>query len=61
MANGVVSRGFCSRERSSSGFDFVRAGHRVWFPVKTGLLKRTVGHVKSVDGLVLLSRGETLA
>ena len=24
---------------------------RVWFPIKTGLLRRTVGHVKAVDGV----------
>jgi len=24
---------------------------RVWFPIKRGLLKRTVGHIKAVDGL----------
>ena len=34
---------------------------RVWFPVKRGLLRRTVGHIKAVDGLtVAVRKGETL-
>ncbi|HYN38103.1 MAG TPA: ABC transporter ATP-binding protein [Rhodospirillales bacterium] len=34
---------------------------RVWFPIKRGLLKRTVGHVKAVDGVSLhLRAGHTL-
>jgi microcin C transport system ATP-binding protein len=34
---------------------------RVWFPIKRGLLKRTVGHVKAVDGVSLqLKAGHTL-
>ncbi len=34
---------------------------RVWFPVKKGLLRRTVDHVKAVDGVSLeLRRGQTL-
>lgn len=34
---------------------------KVWFPIKRGILKRTVGHVKAVDGLSLEIRpGETL-
>jgi microcin C transport system ATP-binding protein len=34
---------------------------RVWFPIRRGLLKRTVGHVKAVDGIDLsVRRGETL-
>jgi microcin C transport system ATP-binding protein len=34
---------------------------RVWFPVKRGLLRRTVGHVKAVDGVdVLVREGETV-
>jgi len=34
---------------------------RVWFPIKRGLLKRTVGHVKACDGLSLQIReGQTL-
>jgi microcin C transport system ATP-binding protein len=34
---------------------------RVWFPIKTGLLRRTTAHVKAVDGIDLsLRAGETL-
>ena len=37
------------------------ADARVWFPIKRGLLKRTVGHVKAVDGISLrLKAGHTL-
>ncbi len=35
---------------------------KVWYPIKRGFFKRTVGHVKAVDGLDLaLRQGETLA
>ncbi|KAB2914435.1 MAG: ABC transporter ATP-binding protein [Hyphomicrobiaceae bacterium] len=34
---------------------------KVWFPIKSGLLRRTVDHIKAVDGLSLkLRAGETL-
>jgi microcin C transport system ATP-binding protein len=34
---------------------------RVWFPIKRGLLRRTVGHVKAVDGVSLTVReGQTV-
>ncbi|HLI19831.1 MAG TPA: ABC transporter ATP-binding protein [Stellaceae bacterium] len=34
---------------------------RVWFPIKTGLLRRTTGYIKAVDGIDLTLRaGETL-
>jgi microcin C transport system ATP-binding protein len=34
---------------------------RVWFPIRRGLLRRTVGHIKAVDGVTLaIRRGETL-
>jgi microcin C transport system ATP-binding protein len=36
-------------------------GLKVWYPIKRGLLKRTVDHVKAVDGLSLrLREGHTL-
>jgi len=34
---------------------------RVWFPIKAGLLRRTVGHVKAVDGIsVTVREGHTV-
>jgi microcin C transport system ATP-binding protein len=34
---------------------------KVWYPIKRGLFKRTVGHIKAVDGVSLkVRRGETL-
>ena len=34
---------------------------RVWFPIKRGVLRRTVGHIKAVDGISLTVReGHTL-
>jgi microcin C transport system ATP-binding protein len=34
---------------------------KVWFPIKRGVLRRTVGHIKAVDGVDLsIRRGETL-
>lgn len=35
---------------------------RVWFPVQRGVLRRTVDHIKAVDGVdLLLPKGQTLA
>ncbi len=34
---------------------------KVWFPIKRGLLRRTTGHIRAVDGVDLsIRRGETL-
>src|SRR6478736_2536650 len=34
---------------------------KVWFPVKRGVLRKTVGHIKAVDGIsVSVRKGETL-
>ena len=34
---------------------------RVWFPIKRGILRRTIGHIKAVDGVsIALRKGETL-
>ncbi len=38
------------------------AGLKVYFPIRKGLFRRTVGHVRAVDGVSLeLARGQTLA
>jgi microcin C transport system ATP-binding protein len=34
---------------------------RVWFPIRRGFLRKTIGHIKAVDGVTLtVRRGETL-
>jgi microcin C transport system ATP-binding protein len=34
---------------------------KVWFPIKRGLMRKTVGHIKAVDGVsVAVRKGETL-
>jgi len=34
---------------------------KVWFPIKRGLLRRVIGHIKAVDGVsIALRKGETL-
>ena len=36
-------------------------GVKVWFPIKTGLFRRTTGHIKAVDGVdVAVRRGHTV-
>lgn len=35
---------------------------KTWYPIKKGILKRTIGHVKAVDGVSLsINEGETVA
>ena len=34
---------------------------KVWFPIKRGVLRKTIGHIKAVDGVsIALRKGETL-
>ena len=34
---------------------------KVWFPIRRGLLRRTIGHIKAVDGVsIAVRKGETL-
>jgi microcin C transport system ATP-binding protein len=49
-------------ERNEAAPEVMRAKDiKVWFPVKQGFLRRTVDHVKAVDGLSLsLKSGQTL-
>ena len=48
--------------RDANAPDIVTAKDvKVWFPIKAGLLRRTVGHVKAVDGIdIALKAGHTL-
>ena len=49
--------------RSSGGAKKLLAAEdiRVWFPVRAGVLRRTVGHVKAVDGIsVTVRQGRTV-
>ncbi|MBU4531628.1 MAG: ABC transporter ATP-binding protein [Hoeflea sp.] len=49
-------------ERNDAAPEVMRAQDiKVWFPVKQGFLRRTVDHIKAVDGLsVTLKAGQTL-
>jgi len=46
----------------ADGAEIMASGDlRVWFPIKKGVIRRTVGHVKAVDGITLKVRqGHTL-
>jgi len=50
------------RRAAASGREIARADDlRVWFPVRAGVLRRTVGHVKAVDGVsTRISAGRTV-
>jgi peptide/nickel transport system ATP-binding protein len=58
-----VNEDLPGRLPSSSREPLLRVeGLRTWFPVKKGVLRRTVGHVRAVDGVDLqVLRGQTLA
>ena len=47
---------------ADGGKEVMRADDvRVWFPIKRGVVRRTVGHIKAVDGITLsLREGHTL-
>ncbi len=42
--------------------DVIRAdGLRIWFPIRRGILRRTVGHVRAVDGVdIRICEGQTI-
>lgn len=49
--------------RNQSDAEIVLQGHdtRVWFPIQRGILRRTVDHIKAVNGVSFkLAKGETL-
>jgi len=52
----------CANKVDASVQPILETKHlKVWFPIKRGLFRRTVGHVKAVDGVTLQLRpGETL-
>ena len=54
--SGAAGRSQPSATRSSMSRDY-----RVWFPIRKGLLKRTVGYVKAVDGVSLRHPGRAHA
>jgi len=50
-----------SADKSSQPVLLEVKGLETWFPIRRGLLQRTVGHVKAVDGVSFhVRRGETL-
>ncbi len=50
------------QDRPAGGVVLDVRDYRVWFPIRKGLLKRTVAHVKAVDGVSFtISAGRTLA
>ncbi|UQB43081.1 ABC transporter ATP-binding protein [Thiomicrospira microaerophila] len=60
LADALPQRNYKPAAEQASLLDL--KGLKVHFPIKKGLLQRTVGHVKAVDGVDLtIRRGETLA
>ena len=50
------------QDRPAGGVVLDVRDYRVWFPIRKGFLKRTVAHVKAVDGVSFtISAGRTLA
>ena len=52
-----------SEDRAEMGRDLLLEvrGLKKWFPIEKGLLRRTVGYVRAVDGVDLsIPRGKTL-
>jgi peptide/nickel transport system ATP-binding protein len=62
-ARGQAVPGALSREEAQAGEKILQvADLQVHFPIRRGIFRRTVGHVKAVDGISLeLRRGRTLA
>jgi microcin C transport system ATP-binding protein len=55
-------KGLPPKANASSPIIVQTANLKVWYPIKRGFFKKTIGHVKAVDGLDLnLRAGETLA
>jgi len=51
-----------ARERPAAGSLLDVRDYKVWFPIRKGLLKRTVGYVKAVDGVSFaIAPGRSLA
>ncbi|AHF01177.1 microcin C ABC transporter ATP-binding protein YejF [Thiomicrospira aerophila AL3] len=60
LADALPQRNYKPAAEQASLLDL--KGLKVHFPIKKGILQRTVGHVKAVDGVDLtIRRGETLA
>jgi len=51
-----------STEQESESKELLEVSNlKVWFPIKSGLIQRTVGHVRAVDGVSFsVKKGETL-
>ncbi len=54
--------GILARESGAGSTVLELRDYKVWFPIRKGLLQRTVGHVKAVDGVSFsIAQGRTLA
>jgi ABC-type oligopeptide transport system ATPase subunit len=59
--SGRLARVTATADKSSQPVLLEVKGLETWFPIRRGLLQRTVGHVKAVDGVSFhVRRGETL-